>query len=92
METYSKGRGRPKPDAGDIKRILYELERALSLQHKFKSNLVNNDQQPDIVSLESRDSSVHILRCLKVWFDLPSIVFLTSVNVLDRFLSKMVVS
>lgn len=98
MSEESKGRGRPIPDANIsrkvFKRIWYEIERALSLEKKYKSNLLvtHLDQQPDVVALPSRDGAVHILRCLKVWFDLPSVVFLTSVNVLDRFLSKMKVS
>lgn len=97
MSDSSKGRGRPIPDASNskknLKHIWYEIERALSLESKYKANLLvtNTDQQPDIVALPSRDGAVQILRCLKVWFDLPSIVFLTSVNILDRFLSKMVV-
>lgn len=95
--SLSKGRGRPIPDASvskNAKNIYQELERALAQESKFKSNLMvtHADEQPDAVALPSRDGAVQILRYLKVWFDLPSIVFITSVNIMDRFLSVMVVS
>jgi len=36
-----------------------------------------------------RDGSAHILRCLKVWYDLPSDVFHAAIVYIDLFLSKM---
>ena len=39
-----------------------------------------------------RDGSAHVLRCLKVWYDLPSDVFFGAVSSIDRFLAKMKVS
>lgn len=36
-----------------------------------------------------RDGSAHVLRCLKVWYDLPSDVFHTAVSNIDTFLAKM---
>ena len=36
-----------------------------------------------------RDGSAHVLRCLKVWYDLPSEVFFWAVSSIDRFLTKM---
>ena len=39
-----------------------------------------------------RDGSSHVLRCLKVWYDLPSDVFFGAVSSIDRFLAKMKVS
>jgi hypothetical protein len=36
-----------------------------------------------------RDGSAHVLRCLKVWYDLPSDVFFNAISSIDRFLSKM---
>jgi cyclin G2 len=36
-----------------------------------------------------RDGSAHVLRCLKVWYDLPSDVFFGAVSSIDRFLAKM---
>ena len=39
-----------------------------------------------------RDGSAHVLRCLKVWYDLPSDVFHTALANIDTFLAKMKVS
>jgi len=36
-----------------------------------------------------RDGSAHVLRCLKVWYDLPSDVFFNAISSIDRFLAKM---
>ena len=39
-----------------------------------------------------RDGSAHVLRCLKVWYDLPSDVFFGAISSIDRFLAKMKVN
>jgi len=36
-----------------------------------------------------RDGSAHVLRCLKVWYDLPSDVLFNAISSIDRFLAKM---
>lgn len=36
-----------------------------------------------------RDGAAHVLRCLKVWYDLPSSVLLAGLNLMDRFMSRM---
>lgn len=36
-----------------------------------------------------RDGAAHVLRCLKVWYDLPSTVLLAALNLMDRFMSRM---
>lgn len=36
-----------------------------------------------------RDGTAHVLRCLKVWYDMPSEVLFVAVNLVDRFLTKM---
>ena len=36
-----------------------------------------------------RDGAAHVLRCLKVWYDLPSAVLLDALNMMDRFMSRM---
>lgn len=36
-----------------------------------------------------RDGAAHVLRCLKVWYDLPSTVLLAGLNLMDRFMSRM---
>ena len=44
------------------------------------------------ISSGMRDGSAHVLRCLKVWYDLPSDVFHTALANIDTFLAKMKVS
>ena len=44
------------------------------------------------ISPGMRDGSSHVLRCLKVWYDLPSDVFHTAVSNIDTFLAKMKVN
>jgi len=41
------------------------------------------------ISPGMRDGSAHVLRCLKVWYDLPSDVFHTALANIDTFLAKM---
>lgn len=41
------------------------------------------------ISPGMRDGSAHVLRCLKVWYDLPSDCFHTAVANIDTFLAKM---
>jgi len=41
------------------------------------------------ISPGMRDGSAHVLRCLKVWYDLPSDVFHTALTNIDTFLAKM---
>lgn len=45
--------------------------------------------QHDEITVGARDGSAHVLRCLKVWYDLPSDVFFMAINLMDRFLTKM---
>lgn len=48
--------------------------------------------QRDEISAGTRDGAVHVLRCLKVWYNLPTDVLFHAINLLDRFLTKMKVS
>lgn len=45
--------------------------------------------QNDEITIGARDGSAHVLRCLKVWYDLSSDVFFMAINLMDRFLTKM---
>jgi hypothetical protein len=46
-------------------------------------------QDPTEITTGIRDGSAHVLRCLKVWYDLPSDVLFVAINFMDRFLTKM---
>lgn len=89
MNNRSKGRGRPGPDAINIKHIVYELEKALNVEEKYMTNLFVADQNSGEDALLARDAAARKLRFLKTWFDLSCQVFLTAINLLDRFLTKM---
>jgi cyclin G2 len=89
MNIRSKGRGRPGPDASKISKVVQELELALNAEDKLLTNTIVVDQISNEDALSIRDGSARKLRFHKLWFDLPSEVFLTSINLLDRFLTRM---
>ncbi|XP_053970900.1 cyclin G [Hylaeus volcanicus] len=80
--------GLPVPDA--IHPLLEQLQEALVLEVKYQPNLqLPSISQNDEITIGARDGSAHVLRCLKVWYDLPSDVFFIAINLMDRFLTKM---
>jgi len=80
--------GSPVPDA--IHPLLEQLQEALVLEVKYQPNLqLPVTTQNDEITIGARDGSAHVLRCLKVWYDLPSDVFFIAINLMDRFLTKM---
>ncbi|KAG7214128.1 hypothetical protein KM043_001482 [Ampulex compressa] len=80
--------GLPVPDA--IHPLLEQLQEALVLEIKYQPNLqLPTTTQNDEITIGARDGSAHVLRCLKVWYDLPSDVFFIAINLMDRFLTKM---
>lgn len=77
-------------DQGHPDALLQRLSEYLALELKFKPNL----QLPVCstggeVTVGIRDGTAHVLRCLKVWYDMPPEVLFVAVNLVDRFLSKM---
>ncbi|RZC40022.1 cyclin-G2 [Asbolus verrucosus] len=87
MEKQSKGRSRPMPDASNIKNITYKLEEALANEDEFICNY--SERKPWEVTMSARDGAVHVMRFLKVWFDLPQTIFFSAVSYLDLFLARM---
>lgn len=76
------------PDA--IHSFVEQLQEALVLEVKYQPNLqLPIATQNDEITSGARDGSAHVLRCLKVWYDLPSDVFFIGINLMDRFLTKM---
>lgn len=41
------------------------------------------------ITIGTRDGAAHVLRCLKVWYELSNDVLFTAINLVDRFLTKM---
>lgn len=81
----------PEPEPDVLSPLMARLDEALSLEHKFRPFLelpsVSRERQD--VTIGIRDGSAHVLRCLKIWYDLPSDVFFIATNLMDRFLTKM---
>lgn len=61
------------------------LLEALSSECKFQPNLhLPHESQAGDITVSARDGAAHVLRCLKVWYDLPTDVLFTAVNLVDR--------
>lgn len=61
------------------------------LQEKYHTvlNLPKEDKRE--VTAGGRDGSAYVLRCLKMWYELPSDVLFASMSLVDRFLDRMAV-
>ncbi|CAH0757613.1 unnamed protein product [Diatraea saccharalis] len=79
------------PDAApDVQQLYATLNEYLLMEHKFQPRLcLPADSQNGEVTTGARDGAAHVLRCLKVWFDLPASVLIHAINLFDRFLTKM---
>ncbi len=75
----------------EVRPHLVELEAALALELKHRGSAQLPRPTPDsgTITCGMRDGSAHVLRCLKVWYDLPSDIFFNAVSSIDRFLAKM---
>lgn len=90
MSPISKCRSRPEhPDASIA--LMDQLENMLENEYASTPNIQISPQakEPGDVTAGARDGSINVLRCLKMWYDLSSDVFLTAVNIVDCFLTKM---
>lgn len=77
---------------GNRPSLVAQLQEALALEPKFQPSLDLPHQADDEITVGVRDGSAHVLRCLKVWYDLPGDVFFVAINLIDRFLTRMRVS
>ncbi|KAL4705095.1 hypothetical protein ACJJTC_002743 [Scirpophaga incertulas] len=67
----------------DIEALHATLNEYLLLEHKFQPRLClpdDSELQKGEVTVGARDGAVHVLRCLKVWFDLPAAVVIHAVK------------
>ncbi|XP_045456402.1 cyclin G [Melitaea cinxia] len=89
------GAGHPDADGAstsgtDIRQLYSTLNEYLQLETKFQPRLcLPTDGENGEVTTGARDGAAHVLRCLKVWFDLPADVLIGAINLFDRFLTKM---
>uniref|UniRef100_A0A1B0D304 Cyclin N-terminal domain-containing protein n=1 Tax=Phlebotomus papatasi TaxID=29031 RepID=A0A1B0D304_PHLPP len=47
------------------------------------------DANDNEITVGARDGAAHVLRCLKMWYDLPPDVLFAAINLVDRFLARM---
>ncbi|XP_011155618.2 cyclin G [Solenopsis invicta] len=90
--TAGMDTGLPVPDAIPLLEKLQEdLVSNLVQEVKFQPDLhqLPITTQDDEITIDARDRSAHVLRCLKVVYDLSSDVFFIAINLIDRFLTKM---
>lgn len=81
---------RHQPPPGDYARLNATLNEYLLMEHKYQPRLcLPADSENGEVTTGARDGAAHVLRCLKVWFDLPPEVLISAINLFDRFLTKM---
>lgn len=91
----------PLPSELDVQSFLRKLDQALELEVKFRGAAQPPSGQSHAggggrveasagaITSGMRDGSAHVLRCLKVWYDLPSDVLFNAISSIDRFLAKM---
>jgi cyclin G2 len=93
VNKTANAKNRPKmPVIGeDVHPYLKQLEQALELEVKYRVPVNDNPggEMSGGITSGMRDGSAHVLRCLKVWYDLPSDVFFNAISSIDRFLAKM---
>ncbi|KAG8233137.1 hypothetical protein J437_LFUL010367 [Ladona fulva] len=76
---------------GNSMSLLCRLEQALELENSFPPclRMPKLSKDTDEVTLGMRNGCAQVLRCLKVWYDLPSEVLFLATAHLDKFLSRM---
>ncbi|KAG5329959.1 CCNG2 protein, partial [Acromyrmex charruanus] len=90
--TAGMDTGLPVPDAiPPLEKLQEDLVLDLVQEVKFQPDLrqLPITTQDDEITIGARDRSAHVLRCLKVMYDLSSDVFFIAINLIDRFLTKM---
>lgn len=66
-------------------KILSNLFTSVFFFSKIKFFIIKDGE----ITIAERDGAAHVLRCLKVWYDLSNDVLFTAINLVDRFLTKM---
>jgi len=70
--------------------LLEKLREGIALEAKYQPNLyLPENSTSGEVTVAARDGAAHVLRCLKVWYEMPSDVLFVATNLVDRFLAKM---
>ncbi|XP_041763941.1 cyclin G [Anopheles merus] len=76
--------------AMSFEEMMAKLSELLALEPKYQPNLYLPQQSVNgEITIGTRDGAAHVLRCLKVWYELPNDVLFAAINLVDRFLTKM---
>ncbi|XP_004922232.1 cyclin G [Bombyx mandarina] len=79
-----------RDDVDSAQQLYATLNEYLLLEQKSQPKLrLPAESESGEVTTGARDGAAHVLRCLKVWFDLPADVLIGAINLFDRFLTKM---
>uniref|UniRef100_U5ESQ7 Putative cyclin g n=1 Tax=Corethrella appendiculata TaxID=1370023 RepID=U5ESQ7_9DIPT len=89
--TMTQQQQQPTPESAlSFDQLLAKLSELLALEPKFQPNLYLPQQSCNgEITIGTRDGAAHVLRCLKVWYELPNDVLFAAINLVDRFLTKM---
>lgn len=80
----------PQQPALSFEQMMGQLSELIALEPKYQPNLYLSQQScSGEVTIGTRDGAAHVLRCLKVWYELPNDVLFVAINLVDRFLTKM---
>lgn len=78
------------PSPQTFEEMMAKLSELLALEPKYQPNLYLPQQSVNgEITIGTRDGAAHVLRCLKVWYELPNDVLFAAINLVDRFLTKM---
>ncbi|XP_053688905.1 cyclin G [Sabethes cyaneus] len=73
-----------------FEQMMAKLSELIALEPKYQPNLYLPHQScSGEITIGTRDGAAHVLRCLKVWYELPNDVLFAAINLVDRFLTKM---
>ncbi len=99
LQAQQAVRRQQQEQSFDVQPFLRQLDECLEMEVKYRgsvqpssaqvSPVASNVVEAATITSGMRDGSAHVLRCLKVWYDLPSDVFFNAISSIDRFLSKM---
>ncbi|EFX85006.1 hypothetical protein DAPPUDRAFT_238437 [Daphnia pulex] len=73
---------------------LQQQQQALAHEAKFQPKLqllstASNTGESGEITCAMRDGAAHVLRSLKVWYDIPCAVLLDALNMMDWFMSRI---
>lgn len=78
-------------DAMTTEDLYMKFNEYYTLEDKYHTCLILPQESSREITAGARDGSAYVLRCLKVWYELPSDVLFAAINLVDRFLDRMTV-